>query len=97
LSEVVIKQMNVKNKHRDKMHFIKMDMLNMDFDDGDFEVVLDKGTLDALMSDTSEKVFEEADRMFAEIDRVLKTSGRYICISLAQDHILSKLLTSYTA
>lgn len=33
--------------------------------------------------------------MFSEIDRVLKTGGRYLCVSLAQDHILDKLLNSF--
>lgn len=48
--------MSAKNKHRKDMQFLKMDMLQMDFEDGSFEIVADKGTLDALMSDTSEKV-----------------------------------------
>ena len=31
----------------------------------------------------------------AEIERVLKIAGRYLCISLAQDHILKKLLEKF--
>jgi hypothetical protein len=56
LSEVVINQMSLKNRSRTGMTFLKMDMLNMEFDDASFDVVVDKGTLDALMSDYSEKV-----------------------------------------
>ena len=67
----------------------------MEFDNGDFDVVVDKGTFDALMSDESELVLEQADKFFNEIDRVLKVGGRYMCISLAQDHILGKLVTSF--
>ena len=35
------------------------------------------------------------DQMFTEIERVLKVSGRYICISLAQEHILKKLMAKF--
>ena len=31
----------------------------------------------------------------AEIERVLKIAGCYLCISLAQDHILKKLLETF--
>jgi ubiquinone/menaquinone biosynthesis C-methylase UbiE len=64
----------------------------MDFEDSAFSVVLDKGTLDALMVDDSDAVNEDIDKLFTEIGRVLKLGGRYICISLMQDHILNKVL-----
>ena len=96
LSAVVIQQMQAKNRARKEMEWIKMDMLDMQFDDGRFDACVDKGTLDALMSgDPNEKVNEDADRLFNEVDRVLKVGGRYVCISLAQDHILDKLLRSF--
>lgn len=56
ISEIVINQMSAKNRSRKEMKFIKMDMLNMDFENEKFDVVLDKGTLDALMSDNTTKV-----------------------------------------
>ena len=95
LSEIVIKQMCGKNKHRKEMLFLKMDMLKMDFEDSTFDVVVDKGTLDALMSDSSEKVDDDCNKLFAELDRVLKIGGRYICVSLAQEHISDKILSSF--
>jgi ubiquinone/menaquinone biosynthesis C-methylase UbiE len=95
LSEVVINQMNLKNRHRTGMQFLKMDMLNMEFLNASFDVVVDKGTLDALMSDYSEKVVDDCDRLFNELDRVIKVGGRYMCVSLAQDHILDKIITSF--
>lgn len=64
----------------------------MDFEDSAFSVVLDKGTLDALMVDDSDAVIKDIDKLFTEIGRVLKFGGRYICISLMQDHILNKVL-----
>lgn len=64
----------------------------MNFEDSSFSVVLDKGTLDALMVDESEAVDKDISKMFSEIGRVLKVGGRYVCISLMQDHILNKVL-----
>uniref|UniRef100_H2YI46 eEF1A lysine and N-terminal methyltransferase n=1 Tax=Ciona savignyi TaxID=51511 RepID=H2YI46_CIOSA len=90
ISKTVIKQMT--NRHADKqeMKWMEMDVTKMGFDDGHYSVVLDKGTLDAMMSDDSCDV--TIDSMFAEIDRVLRTGGRYICITLAQDHVIRKIL-----
>lgn len=64
----------------------------MSFDDSHFGVVLDKGTLDALMTDCSAEVSELVDKMFGEIARVLRVGGRYVCVSLAQEHIVKKVL-----
>lgn len=35
--------------------------------------------------------------MFGEIHRTLKTNGRYICVTLAQGHILEQLLSHFGA
>ena len=67
----------------------------MDLEDGSFSVVLDKGTLDALMTDDSPEVVEKAHSLFKEVSRVLKLGGRYICISLAQEHIIKASLTFF--
>ncbi len=32
---------------------------------------------------------------FQEIDRILKVGGRYICISLLQEHILHRLIAYF--
>ena len=68
----------------------------MEFPDSEFTVTLDKGTLDALMVDSSEKVVKDIETMFNEIDRVLKPMGRYLCISLLQEHILNKVLEFFS-
>ncbi|XP_014678496.1 PREDICTED: methyltransferase-like protein 13 [Priapulus caudatus] len=44
------------------------------------------------MTDGSEAVRRRVDAMFGEISRVLRVGGRYVCISLAQEHILAKVL-----
>ncbi|XP_060630351.2 eEF1A lysine and N-terminal methyltransferase [Anolis sagrei] len=89
ISELVIKQMQERSVHlRPKMTYMVMDVLQMDFPDGHFQVVLDKGTLDALLTDAEEISLRRAERMFAEIGRVLRFGGRYLCVSLAQAHVL---------
>lgn len=95
VSEVVIKQMQRLNAQRTSMKFLCMDALNMSFDNEEFNVVLDKGTLDALMPDDTERSNEVIDKYFAEIKRVLKLGGRFVCISLLQGHILCKLLNVF--
>ena len=88
VSSVVIRQM--KSKHQEKcseMKFIKMDVTEMDFADSSFDVVLDKGTLDAIFSSADAETVQKVHTMFDEIWRVLKIAGRYICITLAQEHI----------
>ncbi|CAK1603562.1 unnamed protein product [Parnassius mnemosyne] len=95
VSEVVIKQMKAANLERTNMKFLLMDALNMTFANDEFNVVLDKGTLDALMPDESKETIERVDQYFAEIKRVLKLGGRYLCISLLQKHILNKLLKEF--
>lgn len=93
ISDVVIRQMISRNKlSRPDMKFIKMDLLDMTYDDATFDCVIDKGTLDAIYSNTDDATVQKVDRMFQEVGRVLKIAGRYLCITLAQDHILQKLL-----
>lgn len=59
--------------------------------------MLDKGALDALVSEDTESVRDDAQRMFREIARVLRPGGRYVCVTLAQEHVLSKLLAFFGA
>lgn len=97
ISEIVVKQMNARNSaKRPEMQFMKMDLLDMKFDDESFQVVLDKGTLDAIFANDDEKIAENIEKMLGEISRVLKVGGRYVCVSLAQQHILKKLLEYFS-
>ena len=51
-----------------------------------------QGTLDAILSDYTSEVNVTAGKMFKEIERVLRLGGRYICITLAQDPLVSTVL-----
>ncbi|RWS13918.1 methyltransferase-like protein 13 isoform X1 [Dinothrombium tinctorium] len=94
LSDLVIKQMVKKYAASDNtgLQFVAMDVFDLKFDNQTFTVVLDKGTLDAIVADGSNETLMKVDKMFGEIDRVLKFMGRYICISLLQSHVLTKFL-----
>ncbi|XP_067156792.1 eEF1A lysine and N-terminal methyltransferase isoform X1 [Apteryx mantelli] len=97
ISDAVIRQMRERNaSKRPKMSYLLMDMLQMDFPDALFQVVLDKGTLDAIFTDEEEATLAKVDRMFAEISRVLQVGGRYLCVSLAQAHVLKKAVEYFS-
>jgi hypothetical protein len=51
-------------KDRSDMVYQQMDAMNMTFGNCQFSVVLDKGTLDALMPDDSEDVRRKIDKFF---------------------------------
>lgn len=44
------------------------------------------------MTDDSIEVKEKTEKYLNEINRVLRIGGRYICISLLQEHIIRKLI-----
>ena len=92
LSEVAIERMCERNRSaRPDLNFRVMDATKMEFDDSIFDVVLDKGTLDAMMggNDVESDVVMKA---FSEFRRVLKAGGRYVCFSLAQGNVLDTLM-----
>jgi SAM-dependent methyltransferase len=63
--------------------------------DESFDVVFDKGALDALMAEDTDAVHTQAAKMLAEISRVLKPGGVYVCVTMAQDFIIQRLLDTY--
>ncbi|TDH67837.1 hypothetical protein CCR75_007980 [Bremia lactucae] len=70
-----------------------MDMTQMDaLEDASFDLIMDKGALDALMAEDTPEIKLDAIKMFREVRRLLATSGRYCCITMAQDFILRHLL-----
>ncbi|CAG2066001.1 unnamed protein product, partial [Timema podura] len=66
ISPVVVRQMTELHfKTRPTMVFQQMDALDMSFPNEKFSVVLDKGTLDALMSDTSPETDRKINKLFS--------------------------------
>ncbi|OAD58257.1 Methyltransferase-like protein 13, partial [Eufriesea mexicana] len=93
ISHIVIKQMrDINISVRPELVYEHMDATQMKYSDDTFNVIIDKGTLDTLMPDTKEGTISVINKYFKEITRVLRNGGRYICISLLQEHILKQLL-----
>ncbi|ALC40309.1 CG2614 [Drosophila busckii] len=93
ISPVAVKKMLELNaKTRPDLKFIQMDATAMSFSDESFSVALDKGTLDALFVDDSAETKALVERYFKEILRTMRNGGRYVGISLLQEHIINYLL-----
>jgi SAM-dependent methyltransferase len=60
-------------------------IVQLPYADAAYNVVIEKGLLDALASASD----DVCARMFAQVDRVLAVNGRYIVVSLAQQHVLT--------
>jgi hypothetical protein len=63
-----------------------MDVMDMsEMQTGEFNVVLDKGTLDSVLC--GDNSVPNADRMMQEIYRVLAPNGVYVCVTYGdEDH-----------
>lgn len=95
-STVVIEEMKLKNIHRQQMKWLVGDMTNMpEISDGSCDIVFDKGALDAILSENIETVISQTTKMFGEIERVLNSTGKYICITLAEDFVVRALFSHF--
>ncbi|XP_062987924.1 EEF1A lysine methyltransferase 4 [Elgaria multicarinata webbii] len=91
-SAACIASMQDRYAHCPGLHWAVMDARTLDFVDGSFDVVLEKGTLDAMMVEETDpwNVSHEArmllDQVLTEVSRVLRAGGRFISITFAQPH-----------
>ncbi|KAJ4846031.1 hypothetical protein Tsubulata_002546 [Turnera subulata] len=93
-SKVVISDMLRRNvRDRPGMLWRVMDMTAMQFAEKSFDVVLDKGGLDALME--PELGPKLGDQYLSEVKRVLKLQGKFICLTLAETHVLDLLFSKF--
>ncbi|KAF8310068.1 S-adenosyl-L-methionine-dependent methyltransferase [Clavulina sp. PMI_390] len=98
-SSVVIDSM--KRRHSDKtMEWTEMDIRDLNFDDSTFDVALDKGTMDAMMTakgsvwNPPAQVVEDCTKEIDEVIRVLrKSTGVFIYITFGQPHFRRRFLT----
>lgn len=98
ISPVVIKQMQDLHRiDRPELIFTQMDATALTYADQSFSAAIDKGTLDALMPDDAAETVATVEKYWDEIVRVLRTGGRYVCVSLLQSHILTKVLEYFPA
>ncbi|XP_040379702.1 eEF1A lysine and N-terminal methyltransferase [Oryza brachyantha] len=78
---------------RPEMRWRVMDMTDLQFTDGSFDVILDKGGLDALME--PEAGTKLGMKYLNEAKRVLKSGGKFACLTLAESHVLALLLSEF--
>ncbi|KAF9580504.1 hypothetical protein BGW38_002833, partial [Lunasporangiospora selenospora] len=97
-SKTVIQNMAEKCKDRVGMEWIEMDIRDLKFEDSSFDIVIDKGTMDALMCDRGDvwNPDEELVRTVAqevdEVVRVLKVGGKFLYITFGQPHFRKRHL-----
>ncbi|KAK9081157.1 hypothetical protein Syun_030520 [Stephania yunnanensis] len=93
-SKVVVSEMLRRNiRARPEMRWRVMDMTQMQFADETFEAVLDKGGLDALME--PELGPKLGAKYLSEVKRVLKSGGKFVCLTLAESHVLGLLFSKF--
>ncbi|GAB4844076.1 hypothetical protein Ancab_014040 [Ancistrocladus abbreviatus] len=93
-SKVVISDMLRRNvRQRPGMRWRVMDMTSMQFEDVAFDVVIDKGGLDALME--PELGPKLGNQYLSEVKRVLKLGGKFICLTLAESHVLGFIFSKF--
>lgn len=93
-SQKVIKEMKkmALKKGKKDMRFQKMDLRDLgEFENERFGTVLDKACLDAVLTDDSDEVVSDVNKILDEQIRVLKTGGCFIIVTLAQDHVVARL------
>ncbi|GAU32171.1 hypothetical protein TSUD_68420 [Trifolium subterraneum] len=93
-SKVVISDMLRRNiRSRPLMRWRVMDMTSMQFEDEAFDAVVDKGGLDALME--PELGPDLGNQYLLEVKRVLKPGGKFVCLTLAESHVLDILFSKF--
>jgi len=81
-SLVAIKSMQEKYREKVGMQFVQMDLRAMEFPEGAYNVVIDKGTLDSVLCGEGSTL--NVQKMLMEVSRVLDSKGVYILISHGQ-------------
>lgn len=79
ISSVVIDVMKERNLDRPKMTWEVMDVMDMSYPDGVYDIAIDKSTIDALLCGSH--AFLNVAKMTREVQRILKPGGYYFVIS----------------
>lgn len=98
-SEPVIEHMQAKCSNRTKMTWLVMNICELKFDPESFDVVIDKGTMDALLCgstsvwDPPESVKKACNAEVSNVVRVLKSGGVFIYVTFGQPHFRKMFLS----
>ncbi|KAI8996436.1 S-adenosyl-L-methionine-dependent methyltransferase [Trametes punicea] len=98
-SGVLIEKMRHKHERsRPEMEWHEMDIRDLRFPDDSFDVAIDKGTMDAMMTakadvwDPPEEVVQNCNREVDEVLRVLRKGGVFIYLTFGQPHFRRRYL-----
>ncbi|KAK0217761.1 S-adenosyl-L-methionine-dependent methyltransferase [Armillaria fumosa] len=99
-SSVVIEQMQKRHgADRPEMEWRVMDVRELEFADDQFDVAIDKGTMDAMMTakgdvwDPPEQVVSDCTKEVDEVIRVLrKSTGLFLYLTFGQPHFRRRFL-----
>ncbi|XP_037381097.1 endothelin-converting enzyme 2 isoform X1 [Talpa occidentalis] len=95
-SSVVVAAMRARYAHVPKLRWETMDVRALGFPSGSFDVVLEKGTLDALLAGeqdpwtVSAEGVHTVDQVLSEVSRVLVPGGRFISLTSAAPHFRTR-------
>jgi SAM-dependent methyltransferase len=84
-SRNAISEMNKKSGDKPGMLFMEMDVMEMSFPSGTFDVVIDKATLDSMLC--GEGAIKTIQTMLQQIYRVLKPNGTFMMLSYAKSQL----------
>ncbi|KAH7872935.1 S-adenosyl-L-methionine-dependent methyltransferase [Lentinula edodes] len=100
-SSIIVEKM--KQRHGDarpQMEWHEMDVRDLKFDDSSFDVAIDKGTMDAMMTakgdiwNPPQQVVEDCTKEVSEVIRTLrKEMGVFIYLTFGQPHFRKRYLT----
>ncbi|XP_072525110.1 EEF1A lysine methyltransferase 4 [Salminus brasiliensis] len=96
-SNVCVETMAQRHSDCAGLSWVCMDIRRPAFPDASFDVVMEKGTLDAMLVDErdpwsiSNNSAQLLHQVLSEISRVLKPGGRFISVTFAQPHFRKRL------
>jgi len=96
-SDVVIASMKSKTATK-KMKWDVMDIMDMTYADASFDIILDKGTMDAIMCEQGDQwtvpdeIAERCHKELSHVSRILRPGGLFIYITFGQPHFRRPLL-----
>ncbi|KAF9778306.1 S-adenosyl-L-methionine-dependent methyltransferase [Thelephora terrestris] len=99
-SPVVIEQMQRRHQaSRPEMEWVVADVRELPFDAGTFDIALDKGTMDAMMTtkgdiwEPPEQVIQDCNREVDDALRVLRPTGLFLYLTFGQPHFRKRYLS----
>ncbi|KAL8026589.1 hypothetical protein ABFX02_14G038200 [Erythranthe guttata] len=91
--EVISAMMKRNLRERPGMRWRVMDITDMQFASGTVDAIIDKGGLDALMEPNIDPRLGTI--YLSEAKRLLKAGGKYICLTLAESHVIGLLFRKF--